>query len=744
VNYDISDGLQDYEFSELACCKLSDGEMLFGGVNGFNAFYPIEIFSDMSIPKIALTDFHILNRSVVAGEKVNGRVVLENVINHTEKIRLKYNENSFAIYFSSLHFSAPAKNEYKYILEGFEKEWIHKDASDRIAKYTNLRPGRYTFKVLASNNDGVWTNDAKILEITITPPRYLSFVAWLVYVLIFIASLWFFQKYSLIRIKQKNELLMEHFEKEKIQELSQMKLRFFTNISHEFRTPLTLIIGPLEKLIRQGSLLSEKRVAASYAIMHRNASILLRLINQLVDFRKFEQGKMKLRASESNLISFLNEVFLSFSELAENKNISYHFLTPRGKIPLWFDADKFERIMYNLLSNAFKFTPEGGKIDLKVEEDDFNIIIRVADNGIGIPKDMQQHIFERFYQTERIVNRKVGSTGIGLSFIKGLVEMHKGEITFESEEDKGTTFILKLKKGNAHLEKEEMIAVTQDVDVSIRNYSFLEPVKGINENEEDNKKSKAKILLIEDNFELKQFIKDSLSEKYNVFLAENGKEGLDQVNEINPEVIVSDIMMPVMNGFELCEAVKTNEVISHIPVILLTAKTTAENRIKGYHLGADGYISKPFSIDVLEARIQNLIESRDNLKKLFRTNISVEPSQITTTSMDEKFLQRILKIIEENIPNSEFTVEQLASDYGMSQIVLNKKLKGLTGQTAKAFIRSIRLKRAAQLFATGKYSVSDVTYEVGFSDLKYFRNCFKDEFGMSPSDYTRKHKPKEL
>lgn len=739
VNYDISDGLQDNEFGELAACKLSDGKMIFGGVNGINTFYPKDILSDMSTPKLVFTEFHILNQKISAGQKINGRVVLENGINYTKRIKLKYSENSFAIYFSSLHFSAPGKNMYKYKLEGFDKEWIRKDASDRIAKYTNIRPGRYTFKVLASNNDGIWTDDPRFLQIIITPPWYLSTVAWLIYVVLFLISLWFFQRYSLIRIKQKNELLMEHFEKEKVQELSQMKLRFFTNISHEFRTPLTLIIGPLEKLIQQGHSLSEKKIAESYAIMHRNASILLRLINQLVDFRKFEQGKMKLYASESNIITFLNEVFLSFAELAENKNITYNFNTSRDDIKIWFDDDKLERIMYNLLSNAFKFTPQNGQIDLIVDEDDYDVIIQVSDNGVGIPVENQKHIFERFYQAEKIKNRKVGSTGIGLSFIKGLVEMHKGEITFESEENVGTTFTVRLKKGDAHLQEDQLKDVNPEMAKETQNFNFLEPVS-VDDSGEETNKLKYTVLIVEDNFELRKFIKDSLSVTYNIYEAENGKEGLEKISAINPDVIVSDIMMPVMNGFKLCEEIKSNESISHIPVVLLTAKSTAENRIKGYKLGADGYLAKPFNMEVLEARVQNLIQSREKLRQILRTTFNVEPSEVTTTSMDEKFLKKIMRIIEENIPNSEFTVEKLASDYGMSQIVLNKKLKGLTGQTAKAFIRTIRLKRAAQLFATGKYSVTDVTYEVGFSDLKYFRTCFKDEFGASPSEYIKKHK----
>ena len=353
---------------------------------------------------------------------------------------------------------------------------------------------------MASNNDGIWSNHERIITIVVTPPWWMSIVAWIVYFALFFTMIWFFQRYSFIRNQRKNELLMEHFEKQKIQELSQMKLKFFTNISHEFRTPLTLIIGPLEKLMKNIDL-PEKKVRESYSIMHRNASILLRLINQLIDFRKFEQGKMKLRASQSNVISFLDHVYQSFCELADNKSISYSYTKPREEIKLWFDDDKLERIMYNLLSNAFKFTPEKGSIDLNVDEDDYFVIIEVVESGVGIPSSMQEHIFERFYQAERIENRKGASTGIGLSFIKGLVEMHGGEISFESEENQGTTFVVKLKKGNAHLEANQMMDVSRE-PVEKRNFKFLEPDLNDFDEEESTSKSrfKKKVLIVEDNF----------------------------------------------------------------------------------------------------------------------------------------------------------------------------------------------------------------------------------------------------
>lgn len=742
-NFNLSDGIQDYEFGEVACYKRRNGDMVFGGVNGINVFSPIEILNDMVAPKIALTDFQVLNQSIKVGENVRGRVILTEGINYSKKIKLKYAENSFAVYFSSLHFSSSANNKYKYMLEGFDPEWIHTDADERFAKYTNLSPGKYTFRVLSSNNDGVWSNDPKVLEIVIVPPWWMSHLALIAYVLLLISMIWFFQRYSLIRIRQKNELLMEHFEREKIEELSQMKLRFFTNISHEFRTPLTLIIGPLDKLTKNWGVLSEQQVLKNFSVMRRNAAVLMNLINQLIDFRKLEQGKMKVNAIYGNIVPFLHDVFDSFSELSANRSIEYVFTATNEDLKVWFDVNILERIMYNLLSNAFKFTSDKGRIEVVVDQEQDNILLRVIDNGIGIPKEMQEHIFERFYQAKRI-DSNGKSTGIGLSFIKGLVELHKGVIYFESEENKGSVFTVKLPKGDAHLTPDQMNSPLKDSGevISIPQVEVdAIPVKVYdNEPEETHEGGKPIILVIEDNFELAEFLSNNLSEKYNVYTAENGEIGLEMVDKLDPDVIVSDVMMPVKSGFEVCKAIKEDENICHKIVILLTAKTNEESKIEGYTAGADAYISKPFSLEILEARIANLLQSRAMMREKFKTTLTVIPSEVTTTSIDERFLARVLAIIEENISNPDFTVEQLASDFGISKFNLNKKLKYLTENTANSFIREMRLKRAAQLLATGRYSVTDVTYEVGFSDLKYFRNCFKKAFNCSPSDYIRDYK----
>ena len=741
MNFDPNDGVQDYEFGELACCKLSNGMMLFGGVNGFNAFYPDQIAGDTILPRVAFTDFQVLNQSASVGAVINNRVLLEKVVNETEVVKLKYSENSFSIYFSALHFTAPQKNQYKYMLEGFDSDWIIKNSTERIAKYTSLKPGKYTFKLYASNNDGVWSKKPKTLTVIVVPPWWQSDLAIALYLIMFVLILWFFQRYSIIRIKQKNELLMEHFEKEKAEELAQMKLRFFTNISHEFRTPLTLITGAIQKLIKSNNNLPVD-VQERHRIIQRHSAVMLRLINQLMDFRKMEQDKLSLTVSEEDLILFVKNIYQAFVELAADKDIAFNLNVPAEHLQAWFDADKVEKILYNLLSNAFKFTPNGGQIDLLVELTDHEYQITVKDNGIGIPVEMQPHIFERFYQANKLKPANFSGTGIGLSYSKGLAQLQHGDIRFSSIEGQGSSFILIIKRGRAHFQFNDFLTEKQ-IGTLVRKPS--EPIELIDLPKVENptlptqtdRNKRYSLLIVEDNPDLLSFLADNFKREYQIYTADNGQIGIDVAMDNEVDLIVSDVNMPMKSGFELCEEVKSNEKISHIPVILLTAKSTAEDTIAGYQSGADAYVVKPFDITVLEAQIKSILDVREELKMKFRKAIEVVPSEVTTTNADEKFLAKLISIVEENIMNSEFSVEQLANEYGLSQIIINKKLKSLTGHTANTFIRNLRLKRACQLLKTGRYAVADVTYEVGFSDLKYFRSCFKKEYDMTPSEYVK-------
>lgn len=732
--FGIKDGLQDIEFSEMAACKRQDGELLFGGVNGFNAFYPSEIKSDSFNVDLAFGGLQVVNQNIGIGDTLNGRIVLDQDINYTQNLTLNYHENSFSIGFSTLHYAAPDQNKYAYMLDGFDKNWIYTSYKNRNAKYTNLPSGNYTLKVKATNSDGHWSNKELSLGIIIRSPWWFTPWAISLYVMVGIIGLWFFRKYTIITNSRKNQYLMEHFEKEKIEELSQLKLRFFTNISHEFRTPLTLIIGFIERLKGHSANISENDRQKYYQNIFRNSKVLLNLINQLMGFRKVEQGKMKLRVSYNDLTSYISLLGENFYELANKKNIDFNVVSEE-RILAWFDAEIIERVMFNLLSNAFKFTPENGKISVRISTSGDHIHIEVKDNGKGIPREIQSHLFERFANTS--LKGETGS-GIGLSFVKSLMEIHHGDISYETKLNAGTSFKVVLPVDKDTYSEEEVLTDSGLMESLDEAQNWLVPSENEDKKISLPRKNKDQTLLIvEDNEDILFFLEENFKDTYNIHLAREGSEALDTCLSQNIDLVISDIMMEGMNGFDFCQKLKSDERINHIPIILLTAKDSSENKIKGYALGADAYIAKPFSLEELETRLNALLESRKTIINKFRSNIDLSPSEVGLTSIDEKFLNRVMSYIEENISSSEFSVEMLARECGLSQIHLNKKLKALVGSTANSFIRNIRMKRAAQLLKKNMYSVTEIMYEVGFNDAKYFRDCFKKEFEMTPTDYQK-------
>lgn len=737
-SYDIYDGLQDYEFSEMAGVKLQSGEMLFAGVNGFNTFYPKSINEDRSVPDLVLTELYVLNRLVNPNDKLGERILLKKSIDRTEEIKLKYAENSFTIHFVGLLYRASQKMRYKYMLEGFDDKWISTSAQSRFAKYTSIPPGSYKLKVLASNGDGIWSDKPKELSITIIPPLWLSNQAFLIYAVLIFIMLLFYRNYAVSRLKMKNALQMERFEKDKIEELSQMKFRFFTNISHEFRTPLTLIIGHLENLLKTKDKV-QPSIKEGHKNIYRNARIMRRLVDQLMDFRKLEQGQVELDLERQDFVTFCQEVFDSFRVLSQQKNITTHFECQSVDIVFSFDYDKMEKILYNILSNAFKYTLKGGTIRLKITDEESKVNICISDTGIGIPKELQTRVFDRFYQAGQIKDDRIGSTGIGMAYTKGLVAMHGGTIDFESQEEKGTSFFLTFPKKEVISNKADEFSTHNRKSSKDRWLSSEVQKDNFDKNGYDNKDDIAQILIVEDNAELRNLVKDILKDNYSILEAENGREGLEICLRIQPELVISDVMMPVMDGYEMCRQIKNDQRTSHIPVILLTAKTSEESQIKGFVEGADAYVSKPFSQKSLTARIGAVISSRRKVWEKFNTISDINPSQVTFTKEDEKFLKSIISIIEEHISDSGFSVKELSEAYDISQVALNKKLKAMSGKTTIAFIRSIRLKRAAQLIGTGRYTVAQITYAVGFTDLDYFRQSFKKEFSMMPNEYKKKH-----
>ena len=732
-NFNDSDGLQSNEFNYGAYLKNKKGELLFGGANGFNIFNPNEIIENSFVPPVSITSF-----------KVNNKPYL-NITDTTDLITLKHDQNVFNFEFVALSYSQPNKNQYAYKLEGFDEAWNF-IGNKKSATYTNLDHGDYIFKVKASNNDELWNEKGAEIKIAILPALWQTWWAYLIYLISLIGVFMIIRKYSLIRIKERNELKQERFEKERIEEVNKLKLELFTNISHDFRTPLTLILGPLERLLKTENN-KDSFIDKQHRIMYRNASTLMELINQLLDFRKSESGKLLLSASKSNIVPFVNDIKLAFDELAKAKNIDFSLASTSDDIEVWFDQTKLKKIIINLLSNAFKFTSNGGIIVLdisvakksKKKKTDSYVKLRVTDNGRGIPKVNKKFIFDRFYQ----LGERSG-TGIGLSLAKNLIELHKGTIKVNSSENSGTSFAVKLPLGNAHLRREqkvENIELVQDNNMfNLEKAAYVG--KGVIAQQEQTQdqdkpidKSLASILIVEDNLEVRTFVKSIFLNKYNIFDAENGEKAIEIARANDIDLIISDVMMPIMDGLEMCNEIKTNIKTSHIPVILLTAKTSQEVQKSGYQIGADAYITKPFDVNILEVRVINLLKSRKSLIAKFKKDIILQPKELTVTSSDEIFLKKAIDIVEQNISNSEFSIVKFINEMGTSRSVLYRKLKALTDQSISEFIKTIKLKRAAQLISKSDMYISEIAFDLGFNDLKHFRKSFKNAFNALPSEY---------
>ncbi|WP_139956906.1 two-component regulator propeller domain-containing protein [Flavicella sediminum] len=765
-NYDVNDGLQSNEFGELACFKKEDGEFLFGGVNGYNVFNPSKLYTNKINPETVFTGFSIFKKNVQIGEEVNGRVILEKSINEINEIELKYEENSFSFEFAALHYAAPNKNQYAYKLEGFKDDWIYTTSKDRFATYTNLEPGSYTLKVKASNNDGVWDDSPATLKIIVTPPIWRTQWAKFIYLLIFIGLLVAFRRFTVIKTSKKFDLEFKSLEKEKNDEIHRLKLEFFTNISHEFRTPLTLIKGPLDFLLKEGDAISPKEVKDKYKLMQKNTNYLLRLINQLLDFRKMDKGKLDLMVSKNDIVQFLKDICEPFQFLSHKKRIEFKLEASNEKIATWFDSNALEKIVNNLLSNAFKFTPEEGEVQIDVMEGDKSngeiknkyrnidfenyILIKVKDSGPGIPAHRISHVFERFYvEVDKIGVNKKGA-GIGLSYTKNLVELHQGIIDVSSDPKEGTTFFVWLPKNKEAYENKEEISL--DLVAAKENYvsqtdaesHAISVIDDIVDKNISRSRSKLPVLLIvDDNEDIRSFVKQVLGEEYYIYEAENGKQGLEVANKVLPNVIVTDLMMPIMDGVELCEKLKTAQETSHIPVVMLTAKLSQEWEIEGLKTGADGYIRKPFDMELLRLKLSNILKNRAELRKRFNREITLQPNEVTVTSADEKFLQNAIKIVEEHMADSEFSVEMLVKEMCLSRSNLYLKLKEITGLSSSEFIRNIRLKRAMQLIESSDLSIKEIMYNTGFSTGSYFSKCFKKQFGVIPSKYVRDKKNRE-
>jgi signal transduction histidine kinase/ligand-binding sensor domain-containing protein/DNA-binding response OmpR family regulator len=751
-NYFTYDGLPGNEFHPASCYKAKNGYLYFGSTSGLVYFNPDSIIEQKGFPTIIFTGLKIFNSKIAIGKLPDGRTILNEAMNETHQITLLHSDNSFTIDFAAINFAAPEKIKYAYCLQGFDQKWTNKDYNQRNATYTNLNPGTYIFKLKTTNIYNVWNSKVKEVIIVIKPPLWQAWWAYFIYTALFALGFILVRKQMLFRIKMRNKLHIEHLEIEKLEELNQSKMQFFSNVSHEFRTPLTLILGPIERLLYSNNDTGFKK---QIELIHRNALRLLRLVNLLLDLQKVEKSEMHLRARLGDLVSFIQEITLSFEELAQQKKIELLFNSEVSKLEAMFDPDKLDKVLFNLLSNAFKFTSEGAiTVELSVKKNDTSVPpgndlvrITVTDSGKGMKQEYLQKIFERFYQIEESDSEMQIGTGIGLHLSKHLVELHGGKITVSSKTGDGTRFEILIPLGIANPKHEEInentvaSSVPQYFDLStIQNVDGPGLIENLDKNLNDKKKlPKPTVLIVEDEFEIRTYIKSELLDQYNIIEAIDGEEGWRAAQKEMPDLIISDIMMPKMDGIELCKNIKTNLKTSHIPVILLTARTSIENRIEGIETGADSYIPKPFHPQHLLIRVEKLIELRRVLINKFSKSIGFEAKEMTLTTPDEKFLQKAMDLVKENISNTELNIEDMGSELGMSRAHLFRKLKALTNQNPSEFVRTIRLKQAAYLLSQKKISISEVAFSVGFSSHQYFSNCFQNYFGMSPTEYSQKN-----
>jgi signal transduction histidine kinase/DNA-binding response OmpR family regulator len=733
--YNESDGLQGGQFNENAAYKTPRGELIFGGPNGFNIFSPENVKPTTAIPSVAFVDFQLFQKSIKIGESVSGRVILPRSILGIEEVVLPPGQNFFSIECTALNNLTSGASSFLYKLEGLHRGWLPVDEHSRKITFTGINPGDYTLRVKALDKDRFEFSDERQLVIRVLPPFWKTKAAFALYVFGLIGILFLARKLIQQREKMKFVIEQERQEAMRMHELDMMKIRFFTNVSHEFRTPLTLILTPLDKLMRHAR---EPEQLTQYQLIQRNAKRLLNLVNQLLDFRKMEVQEIRFIPSEGDIINFIRDTVYSFSDLAEKKDIQLSFSSSVEVLETIFDQDKLEKILFNLLSNAFKFTPAQGSVSvmatLLVQGEEKHLQIDVTDTGIGIPEDKLGKVFERFFQHELPKTMLNQGSGIGLSITKEFVRVHQGTITVDSEVGKGSCFSVRIPVRDV-LKESHAESPTESSHSVVVNPEEVE-LSG-----EDGVTHIPSLLLVEDNDDFRFYLKDNLKARFTILEAKNGQDAWKLVLSRQPDLVVSDIMMPVMNGMELCRKIKEDQRVSHIPVILLTARTSEEQKLEGFESGADEYITKPFNFEILESRIKGLIAQRLKFHKtISNPQVDVKASELKITPLDTKFIENAIKCVEKNVSSPDFSVEHLGRELGISRAYLYKKIVALTGKSPLEFIRSIRLQHAAQLLERSQLTVAEIAYQVGFNNPKYFSRYFKEEFNMLPSQYANKKK----
>lgn len=749
LRYDVADGVQSNSFKIGAACRANDKTLFFGGINGITFLKPALINANPYAPLVQITGFSIQNQPIQVGQTLNGRVLIQKPLSQEQVIKVGASENDFAISFVGLNFANPKKHRYAYQLVGYNKDWMTLPAGQRLVSFTNLPAGDYSFRVKADNGEGIWTQTPATLQLTILPPWWKTWWAYSLYAFIFAGALLLARRVLLEQQALKNKIAFEHFQYEKEKELSDLKLEFFTNVSHELRTPLTLILGPMEELA--ASAWKFNGMKDKVLLVHQQTRRLLSLINQLLDFRKMESQQVAIQASKNDVIPFLTELFLMFKLKAEEQQIQYTIDMPPGPVYLYFDRSKLEVAVINVLSNALKYTPSGRAVQLQLrvvgtadEPAQYEgqrlmtnyLDITIQDEGVGIKPEDLARIFDLYYQASHTASMRVVGTGIGLSLVKQFVERHGGEVQLDSRVNEGTTFVMRLPFGKQHLNPADLASAVPGpalMQFSPADFEYVADQSVV-------MATTLKLLVVEDNSDVRDYITRLFAAKFEVHTAVDGVDGWEKAMQLMPDLIISDIMMPRSDGLDLCKKIKQYPKTLHIPVVLLTARMAVVHEIEGLEMGADAYISKPFNPDVLIAKVNTLVYNRLKLRQYYQQKILLEPTEVLIPDADKVFLETAMSIVEKNLTEPEFSVQELVKEMAMSRSVFYRRIKGITGQSAVEFINDVRMKRAAQLLVSSQLRVSEVCALVGLEDIKYFRKAFQQVHGLSPSEYARKHR----
>lgn len=738
VNYNTSDGLPTLAFNDGSVLKSQNGKFYFGSLDGLVFFDPREAYVQTKPSKVNLEELRIFNKVVKPGH-VEG--LLKRGFNNAAHLTFSSSQSVFSLKYSAIHFSNPDKLHYSYMLEGIDEHWNYVNKLRNVT-YTTLPAGDYVFKVRASLDDKTWSDETR-LYITVLPPFWKSGWAYCLYALVVGLVAFLTRRHRLNKMKMRRIIELEQIEKKRLAEIYNLKMNFFTNISHEFRTPLTLILSPLEQIIKDRDLHEIARNKLTSVYNHANK--LLRLINQLMEFRKVETGNMNLKVTENDLVGFAYEIYRDFMELSDLNSIDFKFKANVDELKLWFNQKHFETILYNLISNAFKYTPNNGsisvEIDARAEEGICYVIVK--DNGKGISEEYINQVFNKYYQVVEAETIHIMGTGIGLALVKDLVELHKGEIEVKSQKNAGAEIRLKFRLGSDHFLDNQLVrdraGESQNGQRRLPAVDFpvAEPAS---EEKARSASQKHSILVVEDNADIRNYIQSLFAGYYKVFEAEEGEKGFQIAKAKNPSVVVSDIMMPGMDGIELCKKLKQDAQTLHIPVVLLTAKAGELHQLEGLSVGADDYVTKPFNPGIFVAKINTIIRNQARLREYYTSRILLEPVDDELNSADKEFLDKAIDLVEKNLQEDDFGVKQMMDELCVSQATLYRKIKQLTGVSTTEFIRSVRIKKAAELISQNQYPISQIAYDVGFSSVRYFRDCFYKIYKKTPSEFARESK----